>query len=237
MKLQNCPRLEIALRSSSFSIAPSLRQDSVAPPLWQAEDSFTPPLRQAPLPSASPSSFPVGCLRRSNREPDPLFGRSSPPRSEAPSPVVAFPHRLPAPFPRILPRWPQIPRRPPPSTPIESSRSAVGYSFLLLFLGGDVWIDRKVYVVHEVLDHVHGVGAPGLRIDSLLHDDGGDVPELHGQLRTPLLARNLELPFLQNLTEHNNLTEQHNHGWFPKVNPKKANSQSHLFPRTEKGEP
>ena len=72
-----------------------------------------------------------------------------------------------------------------------------------LLLGGKIWIDGKVYLVHDALDHVHGVGAPGLSTDSLLHHDGGDVPELRGQLRLPLLARNLELPFLQNLTEHN----------------------------------
>lgn len=69
-----------------------------------------------------------------------------------------------------------------------------------LFLGAKVCIDRKVYVVHEALDHGHGVGSTGLRVDGLLHDDGGDVPELGGQLRLPLLARNLELPFLQYLT-------------------------------------
>jgi hypothetical protein len=57
-----------------------------------------------------------------------------------------------------------------------------------------------VNLVHEALDHGHGVGAAGLRVDSLLHDDGGDVPELGGELRLPLLARNLELPFLQYLT-------------------------------------
>ena len=63
-------------------------------------------------------------------------GRPSSPRSKAPSPAAAFPRRLPAPPQlRILPRWPHIPRRPPPSTPTESSRSAAAAarcSFLLL---------------------------------------------------------------------------------------------------------
>jgi hypothetical protein len=56
-----------------------------------------------------------------------------------------------------------------------------------------------VNLVHEALDHSDGVGAACVRVDGLLHDNGGDVPELAGQLRLPLLARDLEFPFLQNL--------------------------------------
>ena len=56
-----------------------------------------------------------------------------------------------------------------------------------------------MYLVHEALDHGDGVGSAGLRVDGLLHDDGGDVAELAGELRLPLLAGDLELPFLQNL--------------------------------------
>ena len=59
-----------------------------------------------------------------------------------------------------------------------------------------------MYLVHEALDHGDGVGAAGLRVDGLLHDDGGDVAELAGELRLPLLAGDLELPFLQNLQKH-----------------------------------
>lgn len=58
-----------------------------------------------------------------------------------------------------------------------------------------------MYLTHEALNHGDGVGAPGFRVDSLLHHNGGDIPELVRQLRLPLLARNLELPFLQYLRE------------------------------------
>ena len=45
------------------------------------------------------------------------------------------------------------------------------------------------------------VRAARLRVDGLLHDDGGDVAELAGELRLPLLAGDLELPFLENLKQ------------------------------------
>ena len=77
-----------------------------------------------------------------------------------------------------------------------------------LFLGGEVWVDGEVYLVHEALDHGDGVGAAGLRVDGLLHDDGGDVAELAGELRLPLLAGDLELPFLQNLKKQSNNEER-----------------------------
>jgi hypothetical protein len=69
-----------------------------------------------------------------------------------------------------------------------------------------------VYLVHEALNHGDGVGAAGLRVDGLLHDDGGDVAELAGELRLPLLARDLELPFLKNLavqTKDHQFSQQH----------------------------
>ena len=70
-----------------------------------------------------------------------------------------------------------------------------------LFLGGKIWVNSKMYLVHEALNHGDGVGAAGLRVDGLLHDDGGDITELARKLRLPLLAGDLELPFLQNLKQ------------------------------------
>ena len=111
----------------------------------EASSSVTPPLRQASPPSLLPF---VGLLRR------PHLRRPSPPRSAAPSPAgrpsppwsaapssAALPRcgpqlprrcpslRLPAPPQlRILRCWSQILRRPPPPTPIKSSRSAAALS-------------------------------------------------------------------------------------------------------------
>jgi len=64
-----------------------------------------------------------------------------------------------------------------------------------------------VYVVHEALDHSDGVGSARLRVDGLLHDDGGDVAELAGELRLPLLAGDLELPFLENLKQQQRIND------------------------------
>ena len=77
-----------------------------------------------------------------------------------------------------------------------------------LFLGGKIWVNSKMYLVHEALNHGDGVGAAGLRVDGLLHDDGGDITELTGELRLPLLAGDLELPFLQNLKKQSNNEER-----------------------------
>lgn len=43
----------------------------------------------------------------------------------------------------------------------------------------------------------------GLRINSLLHDNGCNVPKLTRQLGLPLFPCNLKLSFLQNLAKEN----------------------------------
>jgi hypothetical protein len=65
-----------------------------------------------------------------------------------------------------------------------------------------------VYLVHEALDHGDGVGAAGLWVDGLLHDNSCDVAELAGELRLPLLAGDLEFPFLQNLRKQSSSEER-----------------------------
>lgn len=54
-------------------------------------------------------------------------------------------------------------------------------------------------VVHEALDHGDGVGAACLRVDGLVHDDGGDLVELGGELGLALLAGDLELALVEDL--------------------------------------
>jgi len=80
-----------------------------------------------------------------------------------------------------------------------------------LFLGGKIWVNSKMYLVHEALNHGDGVGAAGLRVDGLLHDDGGDITELARELRLPLLAGDLELPFLQNLKKQQGVVTGREH--------------------------
>ena len=92
--------------------------------------------------------------------------------------------------------------------PLSLKKVGIRCILRYLFLGGEVWVDGEVYLVHEALDHGDGVGAAGLRVDGLLHDDGGDVAELAGELRLPLLAGDLELPFLQNLKKQSNNEER-----------------------------
>lgn len=68
-----------------------------------------------------------------------------------------------------------------------------------LLLGTAIWINGEMNLPHETLNHANSVRALGLRIVSLLHHNGGNIPELTRQQRFPLFPCNLKLPFLQNL--------------------------------------
>lgn len=62
-----------------------------------------------------------------------------------------------------------------------------------------MWVDGKMNLTHEALNHANSVRSLSFGIKGFLHNDGGNVPELTGQLRLSLLPGNLELSFLQNL--------------------------------------
>lgn len=47
-----------------------------------------------------------------------------------------------------------------------------------LLLGAVIWINSVMNLPHEALNHANSVRALSLRIVSLLHHNGGNIPEL-----------------------------------------------------------
>lgn len=73
-----------------------------------------------------------------------------------------------------------------------------------LLLGAAIWINSKMNLLHEALNHADSVRALSLRIISLLHHNGGNIPKLTRQQRFPFFPSDLKLPLLQNLEQPDN---------------------------------
>ena len=88
------------------------------------------------------------------------------------------------------------------------------YYYLLLRVA--MRINSKMNIPHKPLNHANGVRTLSFGIECLLHNNGGDITKLIGQLRFPLLPSHLKLSFIQNLPNKTNAISESSLGFTSK---------------------